>query len=177
MANMNQQNGDRGAPSGSYERFRDRGIESERSSGPLTQNRGVAASTARQGEDRYRDDMQGGEPTGGADEYGQSYHGRMRHYRHVNGRWVAERGSHAGRGPRNYRRSDERIRDDVCEIMKDDGFLDASEIEVQVKDGEVTLEGTTYSRAEKREAERLAELIAGVQDVHNHLRIRLREEG
>lgn len=76
-----------------------------------------------------------------------------------------------GRGPRGYRRSDGRIREDVCECLTEDRHLDASDIEVAVSDCEVTLSGTVQSRADKRRAEALAEGVAGVRDVHNTLRI------
>ena len=35
-------------------------------------------------------------------------------------------GAHRGRGPKGYRRSDERIREDVCERLTEDPFIDAS---------------------------------------------------
>ncbi|HEX2494143.1 MAG TPA: BON domain-containing protein, partial [Steroidobacter sp.] len=52
-------------------------------------------------------------------------------------------GQHRGKGPRGYRRSDERIREDVCDVLTDDPRVDASSIEVTVKDCEVTLSGAT----------------------------------
>ncbi len=81
------------------------------------------------------------------------------------------RGPYSGRGPKGYRRSDERLREDVSESLSADGELDASEITVGVEDGEVTLEGTVGDRASKRRAEDLAERVAGVRDVHNRLRL------
>ena len=80
-------------------------------------------------------------------------------------------GRHAGRGPKGYRRSDERIRESVSEAMSRDGELDASEIEVSVKDGEVTLDGSVPNRWSKRLAEDLAQAQPGVRDVHNRLRV------
>jgi osmotically-inducible protein OsmY len=79
-------------------------------------------------------------------------------------------------GPRGYRRSDERIREDVCEALTDDPHLDASTLEVEVKDGEVTISGSTGSRHDKRYAERIAEMVTGVRDVHNRLRIGVHED-
>jgi hypothetical protein len=58
------------------------------------------------------------------------------------------RGQFRGRGPKGYRRSDDRIREDVCERLTRDDRVDASNIEVTVKDGAVTLSGTTHSRCE-----------------------------
>jgi osmotically-inducible protein OsmY len=82
----------------------------------------------------------------------------------------AMRGPHSGRGPRGYQRSDERIREDVCERMCDSGDLDASDIEVRVSNAEVTLLGTVRERQDKRLAEDLVEQVSGVREVHNQLR-------
>jgi hypothetical protein len=53
--------------------------------------------------------------------------------------------------------------------MDDD--VDASEIEVRVEKGEVTLVGTVQTRSMKHQAEDLAEAVPGVSDVHNQLRV------
>ncbi len=79
--------------------------------------------------------------------------------------------SYAGRGPRGYQRRDERILEDVCDRLCDDARVDASEIDVRVADGEVILSGTVEDRWQKRLAERVAESVWGVRDVHNQLRI------
>lgn len=84
---------------------------------------------------------------------------------------AAIRADHRGRGPKGYRRSDERIREDVSDRLTDDGWLDASAIEVVVKDGEVTLSGTVHARDDKRRAELLAESVSGVDNVQNNLRL------
>jgi len=80
-------------------------------------------------------------------------------------------GPHAGRGPRGYQRSDERIREDVCECMCRSGDLDASDIEVRVSNAEVTLLGTVRDRQDKRLAEDLADQVSGVREIHNQLRV------
>lgn len=79
--------------------------------------------------------------------------------------------NHTGRGPRNYQRSDERIRDDVNEELTRHPGIDASEIDVRVDNGEVTLTGTVDDRRAKRMAEDVAESCSGVKDVHNQLHI------
>jgi hypothetical protein len=79
---------------------------------------------------------------------------------------------HAGRGPKGYRRSDERIREEVCDRLTVDSDVDASELTVIVKDCEVTLEGTVDSRWMKRRAEDSTEDVPGVTQVHNRLQIR-----
>jgi osmotically-inducible protein OsmY len=86
--------------------------------------------------------------------------------------WWRVPGPHAGRGPRGYQRSDERIREEVHDRLTAHGLIDASDIECQVQGGEVTLAGFVSSRREKRAAEDVADDIAGVREVHNHLRLR-----
>jgi osmotically-inducible protein OsmY len=81
------------------------------------------------------------------------------------------RGPHAGRGPRNYQRSDERIREDVCERLCQHGLIDASDIDVRVQNGEVTMEGSVNDRWAKRTAEDVAENVFGVKEVHNQIRV------
>lgn len=80
-------------------------------------------------------------------------------------------GQFRGRGPKGYRRPDERIREDVCEYLTVDDRIDASDIDVAVKDGEVTLSGTVSSRDEKHWAEELIERLPGVTEVNNTLRV------
>jgi hypothetical protein len=80
-------------------------------------------------------------------------------------------GQHTGRGPKGYRRSDDRINEDVSEALSQDPDLDASEIEVKVQNGEVVLTGTVEERQFKRMAEEIAERCSGVQDVRNEIRV------
>ncbi|WP_414712976.1 BON domain-containing protein [Sphingopyxis sp.] len=77
---------------------------------------------------------------------------------------------HRGRGPKNYARSDERIREDVNDRLTEDVWIDASEIEVAVEAGEVTLSGTVEDRRAKRRAEDCADAVSGVKHVQNNLR-------
>jgi hypothetical protein len=80
--------------------------------------------------------------------------------------------SHFGKGPKGYVRSDERIREDVCDRLSDDDEVDASDITVTVKNAEVILEGAVLDRRSKHRAEDIAESVSGVKDVTNHLRAR-----
>jgi len=77
--------------------------------------------------------------------------------------------THAGKGPKGYRRSDDRIREDVCEALSSHPEIDASDMEVDVKDGVVIFTGSVESRLVKRMAEDLIENIPGVADVRNEL--------
>jgi osmotically-inducible protein OsmY len=87
--------------------------------------------------------------------------------------WYGEGGSrgHSGLGPKGYVRTDERIRDYVCDDLMDDPWLDASAIEVTVRDGEATLSGTVDSDDARRLAEDVAEHAGGVKHVLNNLRV------
>lgn len=90
------------------------------------------------------------------------------------------RRGHAGKGPRDYLRSDARVLEDVCERLSDDDEVDASEISVAVVAGEVTLTGTVVDRYSKRRAEHIVADVRGVIDVQNRLSTRkgmLRELG
>ena len=80
-------------------------------------------------------------------------------------------GEFTGMGPSNYQRSDKRIREDVCELLSRHGRIDASEIEIDVQDGEVTLKGTVPNRDMKRMAEDTVELITGIKDIQNEIKV------
>ncbi len=76
-----------------------------------------------------------------------------------------------GKGPRNYKRSDERIREIVCDLFCNDPYLDASDIEVEVKSGDVILTGSVEDRFAKRLAEDLTESVLGVVNIENRIHI------
>jgi len=83
-----------------------------------------------------------------------------------------EGGPHEGIGPRGYKRSDDRIAEDVVERLTRHALLDASDIAVTVQDGEVILTGAVENRQMKRIADDEANSVWGVKDVHNQIRIR-----
>ncbi|WP_209304361.1 BON domain-containing protein [Pusillimonas caeni] len=72
--------------------------------------------------------------------------------------------------PKDYKRSDERIREDVCEHLSRSGY-DVSEVSVEVSDGKVTLQGTVNDRYAKHAIEDCADDCIGVQDVDNRIRV------
>ncbi|HDV6330653.1 TPA: BON domain-containing protein, partial [Burkholderia cenocepacia] len=80
------------------------------------------------------------------------------------------------RGPKGYTRSDERIREDVCERLAHALEIDVSDVTVQVKEGRVELEGTVPARWMKHDIEDLADGCLGVQDVENRVRVRRDDE-
>ena len=148
--------------------------------------------------DPYRDDL--GLQHSGAVEYGdvgdargrgQTYGGhnydgrgtRANGYRgfgqgDAGGSATPRAASQRGRGPKDYRRSDGRVLENVCEQLSDDDLLDAGGIEVACADGVVTLIGTVDSREARWHAEEVAADARGVVDVVNELRVvRLGESG
>lgn len=77
-----------------------------------------------------------------------------------------------GKGPKGYKRADERILEDVNDRLTYAPSLDASEIEVSVAGGEVTLAGFVFNRQDKRMAEDIVDDVFGVSHVQNNLRVK-----
>jgi HSP20 family molecular chaperone IbpA len=82
------------------------------------------------------------------------------------------RGRYSGVGPKNYRRTDSRVEEEVCERLMEHPEIDASNIEVKVSNGEVTLSGTVNNRTMKHAAEDILDSISGVRDVNNQIRVK-----
>ena len=80
-------------------------------------------------------------------------------------------GGFAGRGPKGYQRSDERLREEISDRLMEDDSVDATDVEIKVTGGEVTLTGTVPDRWMKRRAEDCAEQVMGVRDVMNQIRV------
>jgi osmotically-inducible protein OsmY len=95
---------------------------------------------------------------GSATEYGQDYGSQ-------------QRGRFSGQGPKGWKRSDDRIKEDVNEMLARHDDIDPSEVEVKVENGAVTLEGTVPNRWMKRHMEDVVYSAFGVQDVHNRVRV------
>jgi osmotically-inducible protein OsmY len=91
------------------------------------------------------------------------------------GRSGAERrkagGSQTGQGPLFQRRSDDKIHQEIWELLSNNADLDASEIELHVEGGEVTLTGTVDSRDAKWLTEDLVTSVTGVREVNNRLKV------
>lgn len=114
-------------------------------------------------------------PRSGAARWGLGRAGapepRHEDWRRHPGAEEARAGRFAGRGPRGYQRSDERVREDACDLLLEAAHVDASDVSVSVSGGEITLEGTVPTRRMKRAAEDLLEDVPGVLQVHNQLRV------
>lgn len=84
---------------------------------------------------------------------------------------------YGGVGPKNYKRSDDRIREDVSDRLSEDPYVNAEDIEVTVASGEITLTGAADDRDQRRRAEIVAERVTGVSHVQNNLRVKDRQAG
>jgi len=115
--------------------------------------------------DERFDERRGGGMFGGQDRTSSLFS----HDDGLGGRRVGE---HRGKGPRGYVRGDDRILEEVSDRLSDDPRLDASDIEVKVEAGEVTLNGQVKAREDKRRAEDIAESVSGVKHLQNNIRVR-----
>lgn len=109
------------------------------------------------------------------DEYGMKHpyeHGGRYNRWSDDIRSEASRENHAGKGPVGYKRSEDRIKEEACEILSRNWELDASDIEVNFKEGCIFLSGEVATRDDKRLAESLVENISGVNDVINQLKLK-----
>jgi osmotically-inducible protein OsmY len=88
--------------------------------------------------------------------------------REMDRRFAAE---HRGKGPRGYSRSDDRIKEDINDRLSDNPYIDATDVEVSVTNGEVVLSGKVTDRHNKRRAEDIAEGVSGVRNVENRIRV------
>jgi hypothetical protein len=81
------------------------------------------------------------------------------------------------RGPKNYTRSDERLRELICERLLQEQAVDVSNVSVEVKDGRVTLEGTVPERQMRHVIEDTVDCCWGVEDIENHIGIQSSSQG
>jgi osmotically-inducible protein OsmY len=88
------------------------------------------------------------------------------------GNWSVYSGPHAGKGPKGWKRSDDRIYEEVCQILEQRGDIDPSEVEIKVSNGEVTMEGTVSDRTSKRRLDEAIDQVSGIKDVHNRVRVK-----
>ena len=114
--------------------------------------------------------------------YGVGYGGYGEEHGHDDDRGLLERAGDwlqrkLGNAPKGYRRSDERIREDVCDLIMRRGDIDASDVTVEVHEAEVTFTGTVRDRHSKRRLEDLADDVLGVNEVHNQVKVRRENEG
>lgn len=82
-----------------------------------------------------------------------------------------------GRGPKGYQRSDERLKEVICERLTEAPDIDASDITIRCKDGIVILEGSIADRRMKHRVEDLVDDCYGVKDIENHIRVAANRPG
>ncbi|KVU43630.1 hypothetical protein WK69_18085 [Burkholderia ubonensis] len=80
------------------------------------------------------------------------------------------------RGPKGYTRSDERIREDVCERLAGALGIDVSDVSVTVQDGRVELDGTVPVRWMRHGIEDIADSCMYVRDIENRVKVRRAED-
>lgn len=77
----------------------------------------------------------------------------------------------SGIGPRGYKRSDNSIEEEVCEILVHEHRLDIENVYISVEDGVVRLSGSVMSREQKFIIEDIVEQVSGVAEVQNRLQV------
>jgi osmotically-inducible protein OsmY len=75
----------------------------------------------------------------------------------------------------DWQRTDDRINEEVCQLLTESPAIDAGDIEVTVKDGTLTLSGTVADLEDKRLSEELVRQTPGVRNIQNQLRVRKQE--
>ena len=86
-------------------------------------------------------------------------------------------GQRGRRGPKGYKRSDERLKEDISERLMQHAYIDATEVTVEVQNGKVTLDGTVPERRMKHLIEDIVDECPGVQDIDNRVRVARGESG
>jgi hypothetical protein len=84
-------------------------------------------------------------------------------------------GAFRGRGPKGYERSDDRLREIICERLTDDPRIDASDVHIEVRDKVAKLTGQVPDRRTKYEIEDVVE-HCGVKDIDNQVRVRSKSD-
>ncbi|MDE2263228.1 MAG: BON domain-containing protein [Gammaproteobacteria bacterium] len=72
-------------------------------------------------------------------------------------------------GPKCYQRSDERLREDIAERLRQAPYIDSSDVAVEVSAAKVVLQGTVPERGMKHAIEDLVDACPGVQDIENRI--------
>lgn len=121
-------------------------------------------------------------PTSGYDDYeAESLYGRgfdegdwsRTWQRGARGSAVRTRGDdHRGRAPEGYRRSDQRLLEEISERVRDDPYVDGRSISLAVHEGIVRIDGEVEARWVKHHLEHIAARCFGVEDVDNRVAVR-----
>lgn len=79
--------------------------------------------------------------------------------------------------PKGYTRSDERIKDDVCERLYHANDIDLADVTIESRNGTLVLDGTVPERRMKHRIEDIAEQCIGVSDIENRIRVSRSNDG
>ena len=79
---------------------------------------------------------------------------------------------HRGKGPRNHARSDAGLQAHVSELLTEHDEIDASNLDVHVADGAITLTGTLDDGHMRGKLDELLGGIAGVRAIHMSIAVR-----
>lgn len=74
--------------------------------------------------------------------------------------------------PRDMRRADAQVYEDICEALVERDDVDSSDVTVTVRESEVTLEGSVPERSMRYLIEDLAAGHPAVRDVENRIKVR-----
>jgi osmotically-inducible protein OsmY len=127
------------------------------------QGTGYGAQGRSSNELGYGGTRQGGYATPGATQRGMGSSGEFGE--------LSRQRNFSGRGPKGYTRSDERLKEDISERLTDDPMIDASDINIEVREGKVTLTGQVDQRWMKHDIEDLVDRCSGVKDIDNRLTV------
>lgn len=77
----------------------------------------------------------------------------------------------AGKSPEALTRPDSAIRAEIYDRLALEAPFDTKDIEVLVKDHQVTLRGAIHSKVHRRRVEEITNSVSGVEAVHNNLTV------
>jgi hypothetical protein len=81
------------------------------------------------------------------------------------------RKNYYGVGPKGYKRSDSKLKEEAYLLLSQDPIIDSTNIHIDVLNNVIYLKGIVDSRRDKKRAEVLVEDIFGLEDVQNQLKI------
>ena len=130
----------------------------------------------RQLEDEYSDESAVSYEQVPRQQYGQRQYGQRQYGQQYSQRYGYQpqpqpRTRRFTTGPKGYQRSDERLKEDICERLMESHYIDSSDVSVEVRGARVVLEGTVPSRHMKHAIEDLVDACPGVQDIDNRVRV------
>lgn len=103
--------------------------------------------------------------------YGSSYGSPLSGAPSANEPFLKVQVGNEGKGPKYYRREDEELKIKLCEMLKNDRFLDASKIEVCIQEGAVTLKGSVLDSESKNYVTDLISHVDEVKVLANQLEV------